>query len=135
LLKSYPTIRVTTVSCNPSGNYPPRCLSTSLIQTLADQDGAQEEIGVARYVKYPDGPHCEFALAVADAWHGKGVGTVLMQALMANARSVGLESMEGFLLSTNQPMLKLARFLGFSLEISKDDPTQMTARKDLLAPA
>ena len=100
---------------------------------LVTQRGTEEEIGVARYVKYPDGRQCEFALAVADAWHGKGVGTVLMQELMANARSVGLESMEGFVLSTNQAMLKLVKFLGFSCEISKDDPTQMTVRKDLLA--
>jgi acetyltransferase len=78
---------------------------------------------------------CEFALAIADAWHGKGVGTALMQTLMTIARSVGLESMEGFVLSTNQAMLKLVRFLGFSLETSKDDPTQMTVRKDLLASA
>ena len=101
---------------------------------LANQDGTEEEIGVARYVKYPDGRQCEFALAIADAWHGKGVGTALMQALMINARSVGLASMEGFVLSTNQAMLKLVRFLGFSLEISKDDPTQITAWKDLLTP-
>ena len=101
---------------------------------IANQGGLEEEIGVARYVKYPDGRQCEFALAIADAWHGKGVGTALMQALMTYARSVGLESMEGFVLSTNQAMLKLVKFLGFSLEISNDDPTQMTARKDLLAP-
>ena len=101
---------------------------------IANQGGSEEEIGVARFVKYPDGRQCEFALAVADAWHGKGVGTALMQALMTYARSVGLESMEGFVLSTNQAMLKLVRFLGFSLEISKDDPTQMTAWKDLLTP-
>ena len=101
---------------------------------IANQGGLEEEIGVARYVKYPDGRQCEFALAIADAWHGKGVGTALMQALMTYARSVGLESMEGFVLSTNQAMLKLVKFLGFSLEISNDDPTQMTARKDLSAP-
>ena len=101
---------------------------------LVTQSGTEEEIGVARYVKYPDGRQCEFALAVADAWHGKGVGTVLMQELIANAGSVGLESMEGFVLSTNQPMLKLVKFLGFSSEISKDDSTQMTVRKDLSAP-
>jgi acetyltransferase len=77
----------------------------------------------------------EFALAIADAWHGKGVGTALMQALMTNARSAGLESMEGFVLSTNRPMLKLVKFLGFVSEMSRDEPSQMTVRKDLLATA
>lgn len=100
---------------------------------LATGDDEEEEIGVARYVKYPDSRQCEFALAVADAWQGRGVATALMQELIANARSIGLESMEGFVLTTNQPMLKLVKFLGFSTQTSKDDPTQITVRKDLLA--
>lgn len=98
---------------------------------LSARDGKEEEIGVARYVKYPDGRQCEFALAIADAWQGKGVGTALMQELIAVARSVGLESMEGFVLTTNQAMLKLVKFLGFSVKMNPADPTQMTVLKDL----
>jgi acetyltransferase len=105
----------------------------ALIALFTD-NGKEEEIGVARYVKYPDDRQCEFAVAIADAWHGKGVGTALMQELMTAARSAGLESMEGFVLSTNQPMLKLVKFLGFVSEISRDEPGQMIVRKDLLAP-
>jgi acetyltransferase len=100
---------------------------------LVNLEGSEEEIGVARYVKYADDRQCEFALAVADAWQGRGVGAVLMRELIANARSIGLESMEGFVLATNQPMLKLVKFLGFETQMSKDDPTQITVRKDLLA--
>lgn len=99
---------------------------------LLDQGGNEEEIGVARYVKYPDGRQCEFALAIADEWQGKGVGTALMRELISIARSVGLESMEGFVLTTNQPMLKLVKFLGFSSEINRDDPSQTIVRKNLL---
>jgi len=57
-----------------------------------------------------------------------------MQALMTGARSAGLESMEGFVLSSIQPMLKLVKFLGFVSEIGRDEPNQMIVRKDLLAP-
>ena len=99
---------------------------------LFTHDGKEEEIGVARYVKYPDGRQCEFALAIADEWQGKGVGTALMLELISIARSGGLEAMEGFVLTTNQPMLKLTKFLGFLSEICRDDPTQMTVRKNLL---
>ena len=99
---------------------------------LSTHDGKGVEIGVARYVKYPDGRQCEFAIAVADEWQGKGVGTALMRELISIARSFGLESMEGFVLTTNQPMLKLVKFLGFSAEINTADPTQMTVQKDLL---
>ena len=100
---------------------------------LFSRDGQEEEIDVARYVKYPDGRQCEFALAVADEWQGRGVGAALMRELISVARSFGLESMEGFVLTTNQPMLKLVKFLGFSSELNSDDPTQMTVRKNLSA--
>ncbi len=98
---------------------------------LSVSDDKEEEVGVARYVKYPDGRQCEFALAIADAWQGKGVGTALMQELIGVARSAGLESMEGFVLTTNQAMLKLVKFLGFSVKMNPADPTQMTVRKNL----
>jgi hypothetical protein len=54
-----------------------------------------------------------------------------MWELIAIARSFRLKTMEGFELTTNQPMLKLVNFLGFSSEMSSDDPTQLTVRKDL----
>lgn len=98
---------------------------------ISNGDGKEEEIGVARYVKYPDCHRCEFAIAVADAWHGKGVGTALMHELISVARSAGLDFMEGFVLTTNQPMLKLVKFLGFSSTMNKEDPTQLIVWKDL----
>jgi acetyltransferase len=98
---------------------------------LYTHNNREEEIAVARYVKYPDGRQCEFAIAVADEWHGKGVATALMQELISVARSSGLTSMEGFVLTTNQAMLKLTTFLGFSAQLNSDDPTQMTVRKNL----
>jgi acetyltransferase len=101
---------------------------------LSSRDGQEEEIGAARYVKYPDGRHCEFALAVADKWQGSGVGTALMRELISAARSFGLESMEGFVLTSNQAMLKLVKFLGFSSTMNPDDLKQMTVWKDLKAP-
>jgi acetyltransferase len=102
---------------------------------LFSRDGQEEQIGVARYVKYPDGRECEFALAVADEWQGKGVGTALMRELISVARSFGLESMEGFVLTSNQAMLKLVKFLGFSSTINPNDLKQLTVRKDLKASA
>ena len=103
----------------------------ALIITVT-HEGKEQEIAVARYVKYPDGDNCEFAIAVADAWHGKGVGTLLMQELIAVAQKNGLKLMEGFVLTTNQAMLKLTKFLGFSAAMNKDDATQMTVTKALL---
>lgn len=102
---------------------------------VSNLDGKEEEIGAARYAKYPDRRHCEFALAIADNWQGKGVGAALMHELISVARSSGLGIMEGFVLSTNLPMLKLVKFLGFSAKIDTEDATQMTVLKDLSTPA
>lgn len=99
---------------------------------LCTRNDKDEEIGVARFIKYSDARECEFAIAVADEWQGKGVATALMQELIAVARSVGLQSMEGFVLTTNQAMLKLVKFLGFSTQMNSEDATQMTVRKNLL---
>jgi acetyltransferase len=98
---------------------------------LLNRNGNDEEIAVARYVKYLDKCSCEFAIAVADKWQRAGVGAELLKHLIAVGRSSGLACMEGFVLSTNRPMLNLAKFLGFSAEINKDEPTQMIVRKNL----
>ena len=71
------------------------------------ENGHETEIGVARYSINPDGRSGEFAIAVADAWQRKGVGSKLMQTLMDAARARGLEIMEGWVLAGNARMLAL----------------------------
>ena len=75
--------------------------------------GIDEIAGVARYYPNVDRVSAEFACAVADAWQGRGVGTVLMKALIACARDAGYVSMDGAVLSTNAAMLALTERLGF----------------------
>jgi acetyltransferase len=90
-----------------------------------------EEIGVARYIQKPDGESCEFALVVADAWHGKHVGTHLMQALITAARDKGLLRMQGEVLTENRKMLDLVRHLGFSVHAHPQDATLRQVELDL----
>ena len=99
---------------------------------IVSYQGNETEIGVARYVKYSDGEHCEFAIAVADPWQGKGVGRLLMQELFSAARANGLKVMEGFVLTTNRAMLRLAKSLGFSAAMHDGDATQVTVTKTLV---
>lgn len=90
---------------------------------LISENGRETQIGVARYSIDPDGRSCEFAIAVADAWQRKGIGSKLLRSLMDAARSRGLETMEGSVLSGNAKMLALMDGLGFTLEASAGDPT------------
>lgn len=79
------------------------------------RDGSEAEIGVARYASGAVGSHCEFAVAVDDAWQGSGVAGLLMISLMDAARERGFRTMEGYVLAHNHKMLKFARQLGFSV--------------------
>lgn len=84
-------------------------------------DGAEQQIGVARYVILPDGESCEFALAVSDEVQGQGLGTILMNRLMDVAAAKGLRLIQGDVLASNKKMLALMQRLGFSVRPSRDD--------------
>jgi acetyltransferase len=86
-------------------------------------EDAELIIGVGRYVVDAEGRGCEFALVVADAWQGRGIGRRMLEKLISVARARGLEVMYGDVLSTNVAMLTLARHLGFKAARHPDDAT------------
>ncbi|MET3105838.1 acetyltransferase [Oxalobacteraceae bacterium GrIS 2.11] len=79
-------------------------------------------IGVSRYVTNPDKSTCEFSLLVADEFSGQGLGTRLMLAIIDVARSKGLGSIEGLVLTKNTAMLKLMKSLDFQVKPYEEDP-------------
>jgi len=79
------------------------------------------QVGVARFGSLPDERSCEFAIVVDDRWRGRGLAGTLMGELIGAAREAGLEIMLGTTLAENRPMLKLAKTLGFSVEVDSDD--------------
>ena len=81
--------------------------------------GAPAIVGVARYIMSADRESAEFAVAVTDAWHGRGVARMLMTRLIACARMRGLKRLEGTVLRSNHTMLKFTAALGFA---KRDDP-------------
>lgn len=84
-------------------------------------DSKETEVAVARYIVAPDDKSCEFAIVVADAWQRRGVGTLLMEALMDAARRRGLRIMFGEVLASNHRMLDLMRRLGFGVVRNASD--------------
>ena len=98
---------------------------------VIQRDGQDVEIGVARYVAGPSGDECEFAIAIDDAWQGSGVAGILMLSLIDAAKARGMKTMEAFILSSNDKMIKFARQLGFEVRRDADDPGMMHAVRTL----
>jgi GNAT superfamily N-acetyltransferase len=72
---------------------------------VAVADG--EPIGIARLVR--DGDTAEVAFAVADEWQGRGVGTVLVDRLAADARAAGIRRFVATVTESNPRSLALLR--------------------------
>lgn len=95
-------------------------------------EGAQEKIvGGARYGGSAGSRDCEFAVTVAEEWHGLGLARQLLEALMQAARARGFERMEGYILASNARMLGLAKRLGFAEVESPEGPSVRMVRCDL----
>jgi acetyltransferase len=93
-------------------------------------DGADESIiAVARYGGNP--AYCEFAIAVADAWQSRGIGTTLSQLLFEYAKSHGVRRMYAVLLAGNARMLKLADDLKMNVRRSAHDNAVVEAWRTL----
>jgi GNAT superfamily N-acetyltransferase len=73
----------------------------------------QRGIGVARFVRSPDDPEvAEFAIAAADDWQGRGVGTALLSELSERAREGEVRRFGATVLSDNRQMLDMIAELG-----------------------
>jgi GNAT superfamily N-acetyltransferase len=70
-----------------------------------------EPLGVARFVR-TNGDTAEAAVAVADEWQGKGVGTALLTRLAERARKEDISRFTATCLATNEDILQLLRELG-----------------------
>jgi acetyltransferase len=94
--------------------------------------GARIMIGEARYALGSDGKTTEIALSVADAWHGRGLGALLMDYLECGARNFGVATLVGDVLRSNTAMRKLARKAGFGTGVP-DDARLVRIVKDISA--
>ena len=102
----------------------------AIIATVPAADGI-DIVGSATYIILDDTSRCEFAISVAASFGGAGLGRLLMQAIIDAARQRGLKEMDGFVLAINQPMLGLARRMGFSIAPDPEDPSVRLCRLSL----
>jgi acetyltransferase len=81
----------------------------------------------ARYVIEPGGERAEFAVVVADAWQGVGLGGTLIGRLVAEARRRGLKRLHGDVLATNAPMIGLVQRHGGRISPHLEDSSLVRA--------
>jgi GNAT superfamily N-acetyltransferase len=88
-------------------------------------------IGEARHAFAPERRECEFALSVADAWRGRGIGTLLIAEMERRARSLGARRLTAETLRDNEPMKALALKTGFRMCDLPSDARLVRIVKDL----
>ena len=89
--------------------------SSMAFVAVAFEHGVKRFVGEARYAPALDGSGAaEFALAVADAWQGQGIGRLLFRCLLQYAERAGVAQMQGDVLHGNRAMLGLALQFGFA---------------------
>ena len=99
----------------------------ALVAVDHDPAGKPVIAAVGRLSKSHAVPEGEFAILVADAWQGRGLGTELLRRLVQIARDEQLELIWAEMMSSNGAMRATARAAGFSIV---DDDTG-TARAEL----
>lgn len=76
----------------------------------------------------------EFALTVADAWQGMGLGTSLLKRLKVDAAEVGYEQMIGLVFADNMGMISLAQSQGFVALFDAEDEASVRRLQCSLLP-
>ncbi|MGK2954585.1 MAG: N-acetyltransferase family protein [Solirubrobacterales bacterium] len=92
-------------------------------------------VGVARYVRTKVRNEAEVAVAISDAWQGKGLGTALLQRLVRRAASEGIDYFLALVLTSNTSATELFENLvpDMSRKV-RGDPGQVEIKIELPGP-
>jgi len=101
---------------------------------FAGTDAETAMIAEAIQVIAPESQRCEIALSVTDRWQRKGLGTLLLAHMECRARMLGVRSIVGEVLRTNDAMKGLARKAGFAIRGPFKDARLIEIVKDLSSP-
>jgi GNAT superfamily N-acetyltransferase len=93
-----------------------------IVAELATWQGAWTPVGVARLIAH-DRSRAELAVAVVDAWQGRGVGRTLLVALGELADELGYEELFGDVLRENVRIVRLLRSVFPGSRLSWTDGT------------
>jgi GNAT superfamily N-acetyltransferase len=101
---------------------------------LAIDPATGHSVGVARYVRDKQQPDsAEIAMAVLEAWQGRGVGKFLIRHLAERARAEGITRFTALMLAGNAPMRHVLADLG-ELAVLDVEPGTIELAVDLQPP-
>jgi RimJ/RimL family protein N-acetyltransferase len=106
-------------------------MHVAIVAEAFDADDEPSIVADARYVRGPDRDEAEFAVAVADAWQGVGLGRELMERLARHAARHGVTRLVGDVLPGNAAMFAIAASLGAERAASPNGPGVTRVRFDL----
>ena len=99
----------------------------------AGVDG-HDVVAHACFVPEPNGERAELAFAVADAWQGRGIGTLMLAHLAQLAEASGVVTLTAVVHPGNHRMLSVLRDSGFALDVRAEPgllrielPAQLTS--------
>ena len=86
---------------------------------VVEAAGARQIVGAGRYLVSQPGA-AEVAFGVDDAHQGLGIGSALIQHLVAIARAAGLDALHAEVLAENTPMLKVFEKSGLGMSTRRE---------------
>ena len=89
---------------------------------VALEPGSGRGVGVARYVRV-GAEVAEAAVTVADDWHGRGAGSLLLDLLALRAREEGVARFRALMLTSNDDMRDMLERLGPVQTLARDTGT------------
>jgi len=92
--------------------------------------GGHEILGIGRLSRSTEEGEADFAIVISDPWQKQGLGTGLMEKLVAIGKAEGLSRISGGIMSGNLGMQKVCRKVGYQLHRLADGEY----RADILLP-
>ena len=91
------------------------------IAAQVEENGKKQIIGVVRIVGDGWRDTAEYAILVADAWHGQGLGGLMTEYILQIAREQGYAKVFGSFLKVNGGMRRLFERYGFRIKAGDDE--------------
>ncbi|MFT5193781.1 MAG: acetyltransferase [Cellvibrionaceae bacterium] len=89
----------------------------ALVVTNENEAGEDEIIAAGRLTKEHGHNSAEYAILVADLWHGQGIGSKLLKQLIEVGKQEKLDRIVAYILPNNGGMRKVSERLGFKFKM------------------